>query len=258
MKVSIVTVSLNQGAYVEQAIRSVLDQGDVSREYVVADGGSTDDSVSIIRRHEGRLTKWHSRPDGGPSQALNEAFSATSGEVLGYVNADDYLLPGALSRVVTAFAGNPSADVVYGDAILVDGSGTFKRKLYSDEWSLKRYAYGACTIIQPATFFKRSAFDSAGGFNPANRTCWDGELLVDMAGQGCHFHHIHDQLAAFRLHAGSISGSGRLRLEYERDCERLFRKIMKRDRTLVDKAVLETGLRVVMGLTRAMRRGELA
>jgi glycosyltransferase involved in cell wall biosynthesis len=253
MSVCIVTVSMNQGLYLEQAIRSVLDQEGVSLEYVVADGGSTDGSVAVIRRYESRLTKWYSHPDGGPAAALNKAFEASGGELLGYVNADDFLLPGALAKVAAAFAAHPEADVVYGDGILVDATGTLRRRLYSDRWSLKRYAHGACMITQPATFFRRQAFARAGGFNPANRTCWDGELLIDLASQGARFRQLYEPLAAFRRHADSISGSGRLQREYDRECERLFQKIMKRKRTAADRLLRDRAWRFVKNLTKLIR-----
>jgi glycosyltransferase involved in cell wall biosynthesis len=233
--VSIVTVSLNQGRYLERALRSVLEQDHPAVEYVVMDGGSTDGSVETLRRHERRLHSWFSGPDGGPAAALNAGFARTKGEICGYVNADDFLLPGAVTRVVEAFSHHPERDVVYGDGFLVDAAERVLRPVFSDPWSLRRFAFGGCLVLQQATFFRRSAFERAGGFREENRTCWDGELLADMALAGARFRHVPEALGAFRLHPESISGSRRLADLYPGDSRRIFRKIVGRDPSTLDR-----------------------
>src|ERR1044071_1018124 len=95
LRVSIVSVNLNQGAYLEQAMRSVLDQNYPELEYIVMDGGSTDESVSIIRKYAARLAYWTSEPDRGQSHAINKGLARATGEVVGWLNADDFYLPGA-------------------------------------------------------------------------------------------------------------------------------------------------------------------
>src|SRR5712672_634542 len=98
-KISLVTPSFNQGSFLEETIRSVLDQNYPNLEYVVIDGGSTDGSVEIIKKYERRLTWWISAPDGGQYEAINKGFARTTGEIMAWLNADDKYLPWTLSVV---------------------------------------------------------------------------------------------------------------------------------------------------------------
>jgi glycosyltransferase involved in cell wall biosynthesis len=102
-KISIVTTSYNQGQYLEQCLRSVLEQDYPNLEYIVVDGGSKDDSADIIRKYESRLAWWCSEKDGGQSNALNKGFSRATGDVMGFINSDDWLEPGALRAVGERF-----------------------------------------------------------------------------------------------------------------------------------------------------------
>ncbi|HET8592888.1 MAG TPA: glycosyltransferase family 2 protein, partial [Solirubrobacterales bacterium] len=103
-KLTVVTPSFNQGRFIGRTIRSVLDQGYPNLEYVIVDGGSTDGTVEVIRRYEDRLAWWVSEPDEGQTEAINKGIERTDGEIVAYLNSDDYYLPGALARVVEAFA----------------------------------------------------------------------------------------------------------------------------------------------------------
>ena len=102
-KLTIITPSFNQGAFIERTIRSVLDQGYENLEYLIVDGGSTDDSVEVIRRYEDRIAWWVSEPDDGQTDALNKGLRRATGDVVAYINCDDYYLPGAFERSVRAF-----------------------------------------------------------------------------------------------------------------------------------------------------------
>src|SRR4249920_2375265 len=111
--ISIVTPSLNQGEFLDDAIQSVLAQR-AELEYVVFDGGSTDGSDEIIRRHEPRLAAWRSEPDDGQYDAINKGFALTSGELMGWLNADDFYFPGGLTVVEEVFALYPEIDWIAG------------------------------------------------------------------------------------------------------------------------------------------------
>src|ERR1700761_7428026 len=113
MKVSIVTISFNQGAFLESAIRSVLEQDYGDIEYIVVDPGSTDGSREILERYRDRITKLILDPDDGPADGLNHGLAAATGEIFAYINADDMLLPGAVREAIGAFAKYPGADVIY-------------------------------------------------------------------------------------------------------------------------------------------------
>jgi glycosyltransferase involved in cell wall biosynthesis len=247
-RISIVTPSYNQGAFIEKTIRSVLLQGYPDLEYIIIDGSSTDASVEIIKKYQAHVDFWSSEPDGGPANALNRGFSRSRGEICGYLNSDDFILPGALTRASKAFSDHTGIDVIYGNGYIVDANDNRTRTIYSDNWSLTRYAFGAASVMQQATFFRRSAFDKAKGFNIENHTCWDGELLVDLAIAGARFHRIDDFLGAFRIHNNSISGSGRLEAAYLRDCRRLFNKIMKRNPSTIDRLFMFPAWRLIKHL----------
>lgn len=233
-KISIVTVSYNQGRFIERTILSILNQNYPNLEYIIMDGGSSDNSVEIIKKYKCYLDFVSIGPDGGPPNALNVGFSHSKGEIYGCLNSDDFLLPGALMKVARAFTDHIGADVVYGNGYVVDSEDKLKTPIYSTPWGLKRYAYGVANVIQQSCFYRRRVFEKTRGFNMDNKTCWDGELLVDMAVAGGRFVRMKDFLAAFRIHEQSISGSGRLQAEYMKDCRRLFRKIMKREQCVVD------------------------
>lgn len=234
-RVSIVTPSYNQARFIEETIRSVLLQGYPSLEYIIMDGGSTDGSVETIRRYENRLAYWSSEPDRGAAAALNKGFRHATGEILGFLNTDDFLLPGCLPRIVREFQRHPFADVVSGNGYFVGASGELARPIYSDIWCLRRFAYGSCVLIQPATFFRRTAFEKAGGFNEAYMTVWDAELWARLALAGAQFHRIDEFLAAFRLHGESISGAARVGVRSRLDLEGIFEKIMGRPRSNLDR-----------------------
>ena len=102
-RLTIITPSFNQGGFIERTIRSVLDQGYENLEYLIADGGSTDESVDVIRRYEDRIAWWVSEPDAGQTDAINKALARASGDVVAYINSDDYYLPGAFEAAMRAF-----------------------------------------------------------------------------------------------------------------------------------------------------------
>lgn len=224
--ISIVTASYQQGGFLERCIRSVAEQCvDAEVEHLIVDGGSDDETLEVIRRHEEQIDWWCSEPDDGPAAALNKGIRRASGGIVGCLNADDFFLPGALAAVRRAFARQPEADVVYGHGLLVDEKGRTICRIYSDRWHLERALYGRCPIVQQGTFYRIEAFEQAGGFNESNRTCWDGELLVDMAVAGAGLRRVDQVLGAFRIHGGSITGSG-LGEVHRKDRERIRRAIV--------------------------------
>lgn len=226
--ISIVTISFNQAAFLERCIRSVIDQNYPDLEYIIVDPGSTDGSRDIIERYRNRFARVVFDGDNGPADGLNRGFALATGEVCAYLNSDDALLPGSLMRVAAAFAAHPAADVIHGHGYFVDADDGVLRRFRSDRFDLRRYAFGGVVLMQQATFFRRDAFVEAGGFNTENRTCWDAELWVDFGLAGKTFVRINEDLAQFRIHAQSISGSGRLERQYRNDIDRIFGKVMKR------------------------------
>lgn len=233
--ISIVIPSLNQAVYLEHALRSVVDQSYPHVELIVIDGGSTDGSVEIIARHAVRITSWSSQPDGGAASALNAGFRRATGEIFGFLNADDFYLPGALAAVADAFAASPDVDVLSGHGYFAAADGTLGAPMSSDRWDRTRFSYGACVLLQPATFFRRSAYERAGGFRESGRVCWDMELWADLARSGASFGALDRPVAAFRLHSESLTGKIVHREVRRRDARAVMAELRGRPESLTDQ-----------------------
>lgn len=235
MKISIVTISFNQAQFLERAICSIIEQDCNDLEYIVVDPGSTDGSRDIIERYRSKIGVIVYEPDKGPADGLNKGFSLATGEVFGFINADDTLLPGALKKVSDYFERNPQIDIVCGSGFKIDAADKVITRIRPTRFSKRLLAYGAVTFFQQGAFFRRAAFLETKGFNEKNRTCWDGELLLDMAVNGRKFGILYGDIATFRIHEASISGSGRLVELYKNECNRLFLKAMGRKMNSRDK-----------------------
>lgn len=205
IRVSIVTISFNQAEFLERTIQSVLAQDYSNVEYIVVDPGSTDGSREIIDRYRSRISKVIFQPDLGAADGLNHGFAEATGEIFGFLNSDDLLLPGALSSVVRFFGGHEDVDVVSGHGNLIGPDDSILRRLYSDRMSLNRCIYRGVFLIQQSTFFRRGIFERVGGFRVENRICWDGELFLDMARGGGKFAVTKEFWSAYRVHPESIT-----------------------------------------------------
>lgn len=235
MRISIVTISFNQVAFLEQTILSVLNQDHPDVEYIVVDPGSTDGSLEIIERYRDRIDKVVLAPDAGPADGLNKGFELVTGEILGFVNSDDAILPGALSRIAMAFERFAQTDVISGHAVVVDGEGREIRRIFSDRFNMTFAAYGACILVQPSTFFRASIFRRSGGFNIDNRSNWDAELFIEMALCNARFKTIPSMLSMYRVHSESITGSARLNDAHALHRARMFTKITHRQKKRSDR-----------------------
>ncbi|MFY3743829.1 glycosyltransferase family 2 protein [Anaeromyxobacter sp. Red801] len=200
--VTIVTPSFNQARFIEQTLRSVVEQG-VSAEHIVVDGGSTDGTTNILARYEARLGYWQSRPDRGQTDALNQGMARASGDIVGWINSDDYYLPGALRTVIARFAKPDRPDVVYGNAVTVDESGRFMRENRHGRFSLNSTVALGMDINQQALFWRRELNPGIFPLDVSLRFCMDLELLVKMARRGARFARVSGCLGAFRLHGSS-------------------------------------------------------
>lgn len=207
--VSLVTPSYNQAHYLEETMRSVLDQDYGNIEYIVIDGSSSDGSVELIRKYEDRLAYWVSEPDRGQADAINKGWSRCTGEIVAFLNSDDTYLPGALSHVVEAFRANPTAGVVYGQARWVTAEGVpvqSTRTFVTAQQMLDRFL----SLPQPATFVRRQVLDRLGLLDASFHFALEGEFFIRALGS---FDSVAlpETLATMRLHARAKSvsaGSG--------------------------------------------------
>jgi glycosyltransferase involved in cell wall biosynthesis len=201
-KISIVTPSYNQAAYIEQTILSVLDQNYENLEYIIIDGGSTDDSQTIIRRYENRLSYWVSEPDRGQPHALNKGFSRATGDIVAYLNSDDLYLPGAFAVVIEYFDKHPESNWICGDTLMfgdpAKADEVIKANVPRSAAQALSWAYKA---PQPGMFWRRDLL--AEGFQENWRYCFDHELYVRLLMKGFICEHLPVTLAAYRLHPTS-------------------------------------------------------
>jgi glycosyltransferase involved in cell wall biosynthesis len=208
--ITVVTPSFNQARFIERTIKSVLGQGYPALEYIVVDGGSTDGSVSIIRKYASALKWWCTEPDEGQADAIAKGFARTTGDVLCWLNSDDVLLPGALRAISRFFAENPAAEVVNGAAYYIDEDDRPLRGLSQCTYtrgvraSARRFRfYGQDGVYQMATFWRRSAYASVGGLRNL-KFAMDLDLFVRLSARQ-RFHVIPKYLACFRSHGASKS-----------------------------------------------------
>jgi glycosyltransferase involved in cell wall biosynthesis len=204
--VSVVTPSYKQGQFLEFTLRSVLEQDYPNIEYLVVDGGSTDESGNIIRRYADRLAYWVSEKDSGQSQAINKGLAHARGEILGWLNSDDVLLPGAISNVVAAFKENPDVDVVYGRLERIDARGQHvptpdlpKDRAVFD----KSYALDECVVNQAGCFWRWGMMEKVGLLNENLHYSMDYEYWTRILLAGGKFLRLNQTLAQFRLSSGS-------------------------------------------------------
>jgi glycosyltransferase involved in cell wall biosynthesis len=213
MRFSIITVNKNGGRFLDEAIRSVIAQGEagVELEYIVIDGGSTDDSLAIIKRYEREISRIISEPDSGPVAALNEGLRLASGEIIAWLNADDRYHAGALARVAATMAAHPEKALCFGACRIIDEAGReirrgitrFKEAFFplSGRFTIQCLNY----VSQPAMFFRRSALAAAGPLKEEMVAAWDYEFLLRLWRQGGAALVPGPPLADFRRHSDSIS-----------------------------------------------------
>lgn len=197
--VSIITPSYNQAAYLEQTLLSVLNQDHAPIEYIVVDGASKDASVEIIKKYSDRLAYWVSEKDSGQAEAINKGFARATGEIIAWLNSDDYYLAGTVSAAVKLFEANPDVVLVYGNMLAVDEYGKTFNTLTYKQLTLEDLL---CFQIigQPAVFMRRSALQKTSGLDSTFHFLLDHFLWIQLAQHGKILYADHTWAAA-RYHA---------------------------------------------------------
>jgi glycosyltransferase involved in cell wall biosynthesis len=204
VRISIVTPSYNQAAFLERTLRSVLSQREDIHQYIVLDGGSTDGSADIIHRFAPLgIDHWESREDAGQGDAIKRGFAMCTGDVLHWLNSDDVLLPGALRHVRGAFERNAALDVLTGWSVGVDDEDRIievrRRPHDSPRWA----RFGYLRVVQPSCFFTRRVYQAAGGIDPSLHCVLDTELWYRLMRASEEWGGVDAYIAAYRLHAAT-------------------------------------------------------
>jgi len=236
--ITIVTPSLNQGRFIEQTINSVLSQeGDFFIDYIIADGGSTDNSVEIIKKYD-RLLKnkkypikckgisyrWWSKLDKGQTDAINKGLAIAKGDWFAWINSDDFYEPNIFSKLVEYFKKFPNAGVIYGNCYEVDKNGKkIKLQIPKTNPSFKRLKKGNC-IYGPASFYNIKTIKKVGKFDETLDFWMDYEMYLRISKLRCPLQYINLNIANFRIQKGE-----------QKSTNPKFRKSMKKERNKIQK-----------------------
>ncbi len=219
MKLSVITPSLNQGQFLHKTIESVINQkGDFEIEHIVMDGGSTDSSVKILQETAKTLANqkrvnfiWRSEKDGGQSDAINKGLALAGGDIVSYLNSDDFYAPGALAKVVEAFRQQPNKLWLTGYCAIVDQNNQPINSMisrYKNFW-LNHYSYNSLLVLnyisQPATFWRKTMYQKFGGFNQDFHLAMDYDYWLRIGANNTPII-IPSTLANFRVHTSSKGG----------------------------------------------------
>lgn len=208
--ITVITPSYNQGNFIRQTVESVLSQAYPGLEYIVMDGGSTDDTLAVLEPYSSRLTLI-SEPDRGQTDAINKGLRRATGDIVCWLNSDDYFLPDALLTVGRYFAGHPDTDWLTADCLIVSESGQliqqpirqYKRMLRN----LSHQAYLGLTnaVCQPATFWRRAVHERVGYLNESLHFTMDYDFWLRLA-QESPPAILRQPTSAFRIHGQSKGG----------------------------------------------------
>lgn len=254
-RISVVTPSFNQGRFIKEAIESVIAQGHSDVEHWIMDGCSNDETLSILQH--GTATpgwnhlKWKSEPDSGQSAALNKGFRLVTGEIVGWLNADDRYRTGCFEVIAQAFAANPEVDVLYGDYTLINEAGGIIKTCKEIEFNRFVLNYHRVLFIPTtATFFRRKIFAERNWLNEDLHYAMDAEFFIRLARAGYTFKHIPALLADFRLHPNSKSCAHTKRMLQEREDVTQSQSRVQRSRAPLLRKKVSGGLKIAAALLR--------
>ena len=204
MLISIVTPSYNQARYIENTIQSVLSQDYPHIEYLIVDGGSTDETPGIIKKYEGQLAWWISEKDEGQTDAINKGFAHAKGDILAWINSDDTYQPGALTAAAQYLQDHPDVGMVYGDCNYIDGVGRVIGKFNASQTDYRLLRQGYTHIPQQTMFFRADLWNQVGPLDPSFYFAMDYDLWTRIAARAV-IKYIPQTWANFRLHTSGKS-----------------------------------------------------
>ncbi len=237
-RISVITPSFNQADFLERTILSIHNQRYPNLEHIIIDGGSNDDSTRILKKYENRLAYWHSNPDQGQCDAINQGAEKATGLFMTWINSDDLLLPGTLYRIGNLIREYPGTDLFYGNQVEVDEFDRVTKRVYTIDFDLKDFLYEVNIIIhQQSAFWKVDLFRELGGLNDCPYAM-DYDLYHRMISRGIRWRRMEEFLSAFRVYPDSLTGSGEVRRSREGTVDRIFEEAMGRTRNSWDRTVM--------------------
>jgi len=272
---AIVIPNYNQSHFLPWALESLRHQS-VPLNVALMDGGSTDDFREVVADYSDMITCLNSGPDGGQAAAIRKGMEMVPGEIVTWLNADDYYFPHILNKVSALFENDPALDVIYGNAVHVTKEGYFLSYFPAIQEFNAKDLTRSCFICQPACFVRRTAYESSGGLNPTLKYTMDWDLWCRLARNGSKFKYIPDLLAAVRYYpeTKTMSGDGHRYGEIWRIEKRYGHRLIpsswpgfyrfdlafKKNRNLFEKAVLKglDQLRKCKRLVRYRRFGSVS
>jgi glycosyltransferase involved in cell wall biosynthesis len=256
--VAIVTPSFNQRRWLGETIESILAQDYPNIDYLVVDAGSTDGSLDLLRSYGDRV-HWFCESDSGQAEGVDKGIKRTTGEIIGWLNADDVYEPGAVRRAVEALQAAPDAPAVYGNATYIDADSRFIRPCsHVEPWNLDRLIGELDFIVQPASFFRRSAYEAVGGLDWDLHYSLDYDLFIRL-GKLAPLVYLPERQARVRMYEATKTSSGGMKRleELERMIRRHGRKHLpadfQREMVIAARSELKRGIR--HGHPRSVLRG---
>lgn len=201
-KISVIIPSYNQGEFLERTILSVINQGYSNTELIIIDGGSNDNSLEILKAYDSHISYWVSEPDQGQSDALNKGFSRATGNLMGWLNADDLYLPGVFAIIADEFEARQSVSVIFGDHLEIDKNDMVTDYMYAFDFSTKHFIYEGFHLNAQAMFWRSSLFQDFGVFDVRLHRTMDYDMILRfgiIAGESVFFR-LEKPLACFRRH----------------------------------------------------------
>ncbi|MBL4674836.1 MAG: glycosyltransferase [Mucilaginibacter sp.] len=199
-KISVITPSYNQGKFLEETILSVINQNYPDLEFIIIDGGSTDDSVEVIKKYEQHIAYWVSEKDSGQAEAINKGFEKATGDIITWLNSDDLYETNALLTIGTMFGDTPSLDFVFGDCLFFTSQSNYTNQIDISDFRAKQL--GQFPYSQPSSFFRKRLIDDYGYLNPKFHYCLDVDLFIRFA-LNCNMRYVKQTLSRFRMHDDS-------------------------------------------------------
>lgn len=206
--VSIITPTFNRDNFLEENILNIKSQNYPNIEHIVIDGGSTDNSVNILKKYEKTYNlRWVSEKDEGCADAMNKGFKMATGDIFCCLDSDDLYFPGTIKKIVEIFKKNPDIDVVFGDIFFADQKGNVKGYIKHTKFDIEALIYIGMVLHPQATFYRKNIYKKIGPFDTKFLRIADADFFIKMGLSGAKFYHLRDFLATYRLHNQQLTKS---------------------------------------------------